>query len=138
MADNGNGEEDGRLDIESHEDKNKQLREIDSLQFDPDQYEDIIRDFHDFVSKIVDNQSLKKFHKEYQTLYKALVASHKNEDTYIKDCKAQIEEIWSKAQKVKSAIRMAANEVDRIEEIKNKVTDEQDKVQQKKEESEVK
>jgi hypothetical protein len=88
MADNGNGDDDARLDIESSEDKTKQLKEIDNMMFDPDQYEDIIRDFHNFVSKIVDNQSLKKFHKEYQTLYKALVASHKNEDTYIKDCKA--------------------------------------------------
>jgi DNA repair ATPase RecN len=138
MADNGNGDDDARLDIESSEDKTKQLKEIDNMMFDPDQYEDIIRDFHNFVSKIVDNQALKKFHKEYQTLYKALVASHKNEDTYIKDCKAQIEEIWKKAQMVKSAIRMAAHEVDKIEDYKLKVEEEQQKVQTKKEESEEK
>lgn len=41
MADNGNGEDDARLDIESMEDKNTQLKALESLAFDPDQFEDI-------------------------------------------------------------------------------------------------
>ena len=61
MADNGNGEEDARLDIESMEDKNAQIKEIEKLAFDPDQYEDIQRDFTEFINSIVDMNNLKKF-----------------------------------------------------------------------------
>jgi len=39
--DNGNGEDDAKLDIESMEDKQTQLRHLESLAFDQDQFEDI-------------------------------------------------------------------------------------------------
>jgi chromosome segregation ATPase len=86
----------------------------------------------------VDMNSLKKFKVEYTGIYKALVASHKNEQTYINECKSQINKIWESAQSVKHAIRMAANEVDKIEELKHRVEEEQTKVATKKEESEEK
>ena len=79
MADNGNGEDDARLDIESMEDKQTQLRQLDALAFDADQFEDIQRDFNEFCNSIVDMNNLKKFKVEYTGIYKALVASHKNE-----------------------------------------------------------
>ena len=122
--DNGNGDDDARLDIESMEDKQTQLRQLESLAFDQDQFEDIQRDFTEFCNSIVDMNSLKKFKVEYTGIYKALVASHKNEQTYINECKSQINKIWESAQSVKHAIRMAANEVDKIEELKHRVEEE--------------
>ena len=136
--DNGNGEDDAKLDIESMEDKQTQLRHLESLAFDQDQFEDIQRDFNEFCNSIVDINNLKKFKVEYTGIYKALVASHKNEQTYINECKSQINKIWDSAQNVKSAIRMAANEVDKIEELKRRVEEETNKVAARKEESEEK
>lgn len=71
---------------------------------------------------------------EYQGIYKALVASHKNEQALINDCKVMISKIWDNAQNVKSAIRMAANEVDKITELQRRVKDEQSKVSSRREE----
>lgn len=122
--DNGNGDDDARLDIESAEDKQTQLRQLEALQFDADLFEDIQKDFTDFCNSIVDINSLKKFKLEYTGIYKGLVTSHKNEQTYIQECKAQINKIWEHAQSVKTAIRMAANEVDKIEELKHLVEEE--------------
>ena len=42
-------------------------------------FEDIQRDFAEFISSIMDVNNLKKFKVEYTGIYKALVASHKNE-----------------------------------------------------------
>lgn len=136
--DNGNGEDDARLDIESMEDKQSQLRALEALAFDQEQFEDICRDFNEFCNSIVDINNLKKFKVEYTGIYKALVASHKNEQTYINECKSQINRIWESAQAVKSAIRCAANEVDKIEELKRRVEEETTKVFKRKEESEEK
>ena len=136
MADNGNGEEDARLDIESMEDKNAQIKEIEKLAFDPDQYEDIQRDFAEFINSIVDMNNLKKFKQEYQGIYKALAASHKLEKQYIDECRIAISKIWDTAQQVKQGIRAAATEVDKIEDLKHRVEEEQTKVQTLKEASE--
>ena len=73
----------------------------------------------------MDINSLKKFKMEYTGIYKALVASHKNEQTYIHECRNQINKIWEHAQSVKTAIRLAANEVDKIEDLKHRVEEEQ-------------
>ena len=101
----GNGEDDAMLDIESQEDKQAQLRQIDSMQFDQDAFDDIQRDFTEFINSIVDVNNLKKFRHEYQAIYKALVTSHKNEQTYINECRNQINAIWETGQNVKVAIR---------------------------------
>ena len=45
-----------------------------------------------------------------------------------------IGKIWDNAQNVKSAIRMAANEVDKITELQRRVKDEQSKVSSRREE----
>lgn len=86
--DNGNGDDDAKLDIESIEDKSTQLKAIEALAFDQDQFEDIQRDFNEFCQSIVDVNNLKKFKVEYTGIYKALVASHKNEQLFIADCKS--------------------------------------------------
>jgi hypothetical protein len=41
----GNGDDDARLDIESMDDKQTQLRQLESLAFDQDAFDDIQRDF---------------------------------------------------------------------------------------------
>ena len=136
--DNGNGDDDARLDIESSEDKAAQLKQVEEIAFSQDQFDDIQRDFNEFCNSIVDINNLKKFKQEYQGLYKSLVTSYKNELTYINECKSQISKIFESAQSVKSAIRMAANEVDKIEELKRRVEEETSKVALRKEESETK
>lgn len=134
----GNGDDDAKLDIESQEDKQAQLRQIDAMQFDQDAFDDIQRDFTEFINSIVDINNLKKFRNEYQAIYKALVTSHKNEGTYINECRNQINNIWETGQNVKVAIRQANNECDKIAELKKKVEEETNRVAAAKEESEEK
>ena len=129
-----NGEDDSKLDIEAMNDKATELKKLEELSFDQEAFEDIERDFKQFLEEIVGNNNLKKFRMEYQGIYKALVASHKNEQALINDCKVMIGKIWDNAQNVKSAIRMAANEVDKITELQRRVKDEQSKVASRREE----
>lgn len=75
----GNGDDIANLDIEAAIDKQTELKKLDELAFDQDMFEDIQRDFAEFISSIMDVNNLKKFKVEYTGIYKALVASHKNE-----------------------------------------------------------
>ena len=43
----------------------------------------------------------------------------------MKQCKLKINEIWEKAQSVRSAVRMAMQEVDKIADLKKSVDEEQ-------------
>lgn len=108
------------------------------MQFDQDAFDDIQRDFTEFINSIVDINNLKKFRNEYQAIYKALVTSHKNEATYINECRNQINNIWETGQNVKVAIRQANQECDRIAALKKKVEDETNRVAAAKQESEEK
>ena len=50
----------------------------------------------------------------------------------MKQCKNKITEIWEKAQNVRSAVRMAMQEVDKIADLKKNVDEEQARVASRK------
>ena len=60
-----NGEDDSKLDIEAMNDKGTELKRLEELSFDQDAFEDIERDFKQFLEEIVGNNNLKKFRMEY-------------------------------------------------------------------------
>ena len=60
-----NGEDDSKLDIEAMNDKASELKKLEELSFDQDTFEDIERDFKQFLEEIVGNNNLKKFRMEY-------------------------------------------------------------------------
>jgi hypothetical protein len=60
-----NGEDDSKLDIEAMNDKASELKKLEELSFDQDAFEDIERDFKQFLEEIVGNNNLKKFRMEY-------------------------------------------------------------------------
>jgi len=67
MADNndGNGEDDTKLDVEALGNKNEELRKLDELATDPDAFDDIEREFKTFLEEIVGIPNLKRFKEDY-------------------------------------------------------------------------
>ena len=63
-----------------------------------------------------------------------LKTSYEKEQRTLKQCKSRINEIWDQAQAVRSAIRMASMEVDKITEIKKTVDEQTAKADSLKEE----
>jgi len=63
-----------------------------------------------------------------------LESSYHKEQKTLAQCKHKINEIWEKANNVRSAVRMAMQEVDRITDKKKSVDDEQAKAASRKEE----
>lgn len=63
-----------------------------------------------------------------------LSSSYNKEQKTLKQCKSKINEIWEKATSVRSAVRMAMQEVDKISDLKKSVEDEQNKAKSRKEE----
>lgn len=81
-----------------------------------------------FLEEIVGTPNLKRFKEEYQKIYKTLKTSYESERKLIQKAKQFISEIWDNAQNVKSALRMANNEADKIEELKRRVEEDTVKV----------
>jgi len=131
-------DDDTKLDIEAMNDKAEELKKLEEISFDADKFEDIEREFEQFLKEIVGLPNLKRFKEEYTKIYKTLRTSYEGERKLIQRSKAMITEIWDYAQNVKSAIRMASNEVERISDLKQRVEDESAKVSQKKDEEDVK
>jgi len=129
---------DTKLDVEALGNKNEELRKLDELAPDQDAFEDIERDFKMFLEEIVGVPNLKRFKEDYQKIYKTLKTSYDSERKLIAKAKSLIDDIWMNAQQVKSALRMANNEADKIEELKRRVEEDTLKVAQKKEDEEVK
>ena len=127
-------EDDTKLDLEAMNDKSEELKKLDGLSFSPDDFEDIEREFKKFLEEIVGNTNLRTFKEKYQQKYNTLKSSYEKEVKTLKQCKAKINEIWDNAQNVRSAIRMANNEVDRIAELKARVDEETATVNNRKEE----
>jgi hypothetical protein len=60
-----NGDDDSKLDVGAIADKATELKRLEELSFDQDAFEDIERDFRQFLEEIVGNNNLKKFRMEY-------------------------------------------------------------------------
>ena len=59
-------EDDTKLDIEAMNDKAEELKKLDGLSFSPDDFEDIEREFKQFLEEIVGNTNLRTFKEKYQ------------------------------------------------------------------------
>ena len=129
-------DDDTKLDVEALGNKNEELKKLDEMATDPDKFEDIERDFKLFLEEIVGVPNLKRFKEDYQKIYKTLKTSYESERKLIAKAKGFIADIWDNAQNVKSALRMANNEADKIEELKRRVEEESTKVAAKREEEE--
>ena len=88
----------------------------------PEQFEDIEREFKQFLEEIVGNENLEAFRQQYQNIHENLKTTYEQELLYIKKCKQTNNQIFEKASSVRAAIRMAAAEVERISSLKTKVS----------------
>ena len=127
-------EDDTKLDIEAINDKNEELKKVEELSFSQDQFEDIEREFKQFIEEIIGVANLREFREQYQQKYSVLKSSYEKERRTLEQCKKKIGEIWENAQNVRSAIRLANHEVDKIQEIKKAVDDETAKAENRREE----
>lgn len=127
-------DDDLKLDVGAIADKAEEIKAVDELSFNPDAFEEIKREFKTFLDEIVGNQNLRAFKEQYQAKYHVLESSYHKEQKTLAQCKHKINEIWEKANNVRSAVRMAMQEVDRITDKKKSVDDEQAKAASRKEE----
>lgn len=107
--------------MEALEEQAATMKEIESIGLDQDKFDDIEREFKQFLEEIIGNQNLQKFKKEYENIHKTLKTSYEGEKKLIKRCKDLNNSIFEKASNVRAAIRMAHNEVEKISALKNKV-----------------
>jgi hypothetical protein len=95
----------------------------------PEQFEEIEREFKNFLEEIVGNDNMEAFRGQYQNIHDTLKSTYEQELTYIKKCKQTNNTIFEKASNVRAAIRMAAAEVERISALKQKVSQVYEEVQ---------
>jgi hypothetical protein len=112
------------------------LREIEALGFDQDKFEEIEQEFKQFLEEIIGNNNLEDFKKEYTKIYKTLKTSYEGEKKVIKRCKELNTQIFDQATAVRAAIRMASNEVEKINALKAKVAKAYEEVQVQREKEE--
>ena len=90
-------EDDTKLDIEAMNDKAEELKKLEGLSFSPDDFEDIEREFKQFLEEIVGNVNLRSFKEKYQQKYNTLKSSYEKEVKTLRQCKTKINEIWENA-----------------------------------------
>ena len=110
-----------RMDLEAHNQRQEQTKQIEALGFDQEQYEAIESEFKEFLNDHLKGKDLEKFRQEYQKINKALRSSYEGEKKLIKKCKELISQIFEKASNYRAALRMANNEVDKIAQLKQDV-----------------
>ena len=114
--------DDGKMDMEAHNQRQEQTKEIESLGFGQEEYEKIESEFKEFLNDHLKGKDLEKFRQEYQKINKALKSSYDGEKKLIKKCKELISQIFEKASNYRAALRMANNEVDKIAQLKQEVS----------------
>ena len=70
------GDEDRNVDYEAIQDKQKFQKEIESMGMQQDQFEDIERDFKQFLEEIVGNENLETFRQQYQNIHDTLKSTY--------------------------------------------------------------
>ena len=102
-----------------------------------EQFEDLEREFKQFLEEIVGNNNMELFRQQYQNIHDTLKSTYDQELIYIKKCKQTNNQIFDKASNVRAAIRMASSEVERIAALNTKMREALDEVenQRKKEET---
>ena len=97
-------------------------------------FEETIAKVKQFIEEIIGVANLREFREQYQQKYSVLKTSYEKERRTLEQCKKKINEIWENSQNVRSAIRLANQEVDKIQEIKKAVDDETAKAEGRREE----
>lgn len=116
------GDDDRNVDYEAVQDKVKFQKEIEQMGMQPEQYEEMEREFKMFLEEIVGNDNLDAFRQQYQNIHDTLKSTYEQEMLFIKKCKQTNNQIFEKASNVRAAIRMASSEVERISSLKTKVS----------------
>ena len=62
-------------DIEAMQQKTEELKRIDEMTFDADQFDDVERDYKQFMEELVGNNNMSKFKDEYARIWKMLKSS---------------------------------------------------------------
>ena len=130
------GDEDRNVDYEAIQDKQKFQKEIEAMGMQPEQFEEIEREFKIFLEEIVGNENLEAFRQQYQNIHDTLKSTYEQEMVYIKSCKQKNAQIFEKAASVRAAIRMASAEVERISSLKAKVSQAYEEVQNQRDKEE--
>ena len=122
MADMNDDMDDGKQELEAHQARQDQTKEIESLGFDQERMEAIESEFRDFLNEHLKGKDLEKFKHEYNKINKALKTSYDGEKKLIKKGKELISQIYDKTSNYRAALRMANNEVDKITQLKQDVS----------------
>jgi hypothetical protein len=123
------GDDDRNADYEAVQDKVKFQKEIEAMGMQPEHFEEIEREFKQFLEELVGNENLEAFRQQYQNIHDTLKSTYEQELTYIKKCKQTNAQIFDRAANVRAAIRMASAEVERISQLKTKVSEAYEEVQ---------
>lgn len=70
------GDDDRNVDYEAVQDKVKFQKEIESMGMQPEQFEDIEREFKLFLEEIVGNENMEKFREQYQNIHDTLKTTY--------------------------------------------------------------
>ena len=82
--------DDAKLDNEAHNVRINQIKEIDDLGFDQEEFDNIENEFKEFLNEHLKGKDLEKFKSEYQKVNKALKSSYEGEKKLIRKCKELI------------------------------------------------
>ena len=126
--------DDGKMDLDAQNDRNERTKEVEALGFDAEAFEAIESEFKEFLNEHLKGKELDQFRQEYSKSNKCLKQSYEGEKKLIKKCKELISQIFEKAGKYRAALRMANNEVDKIDSLKKDREKSYDEVAQKREE----
>ena len=130
------GEDDRNVDYEAVQDKVRFQKEIEAMGMQPEQFEDIEREFKQFLEELLGNSNMEQFRQQYQNIHDTLKSTYESELKMIKKCKETNQSIFDKASSVRAAIRMASAEVERISQLKQKVSQAYEEVQSQRDKEE--
>lgn len=115
-------------------DRVARMREIENMGTDREKFENIEREFQDFLQEIVGDTLLEKFREQYELLK----TSYRTEQELIKKCLDLNKRALDSAKEVNAAVRLAASEMEQIENLNiksEKALDELSRMKLKEEES---
>jgi len=106
------------MEVSKPIDRVAKMKEIENLGIDRDTFENIEREFQDFLQDIVGEQSLEKFKEEYEQSYDRLKLSYRNEQDLIKKCLEFNKQALERAKSFNAAIKLAISETEKIDALK--------------------
>lgn len=94
-------------------------RDIRSMGIDRETFENIEREFQDFLQDIIGQTPLERFRQEYEQTFELLRGSYRTEQDYIKKCLDLNKRCVECANNVNAAIKLATTEADKIGTLQN-------------------